>query len=278
MTAYINGVYLEEEQAVLKVHDLAIQRGYAAFDYFRTVNHRALFLDDYLDRFLQSAASLHLRPEISREELKEIILVLLEKNQVSESGIRLIFTGGYSPDAYTPVAPNLIITQQALQLPTAETFSMGIKVIDYEYQRDLPHIKSTNYLMGIWLQEEMRRQGAADVIYHRQGMVTEFPRANLFMVSADGRLVTPARHILQGITRMKILQMAKMKYPVEIRDVSLTELQTASEIFMTSTTKRILPVSQLNRLRIGTGRAGPVASWLNNQFIQLERDLTGGNG
>lgn len=185
MIAFINNQFLEEIDAVLHVGDLALQRGYAAFDFLRSRNGIPLFVDDYLDRFFNSAILMRLQPQHSKEQMKAIIRELIERNGMPEAGIRMILTGGYSPDSYELSEPNLIILQHPLQMPSSEKFHHGIKVITYEYMRDLPLVKSINYLMGIWLQQQVREQGAQDVLYHLNGQVSEFPRANVFIVSKE---------------------------------------------------------------------------------------------
>lgn len=270
MIAYVNGSFIQEDKAVLQVGDLALQRGYAAFDFLRTRNGVPLFVDDYMDRFFGSAAGMLLRPVQTKKELKEIIQALIQKNKLSQSGIRMILTGGYSPDSYEPVTPNLVVLEQNLQLPAAEKIEGGIKVVTHEYQRDLPAIKSINYLMGIWLQQKVKEQQAADVLYHTNGRVTEFPRANIFIVTPEKKLVTPAEGILKGITRMKLLELAKENFVVEERPLHLDEVKSAAEVFMTSTTKRILPINQVDEVVIGEGKGGPMAALLNKLFVQLE--------
>jgi branched-chain amino acid aminotransferase len=274
MITYVNHAFLQEENATLRIGDLAIQRGYAAFEYFRIKNYSPLFLEDYLDRFFCSADLMYLHPKQTKEEVKEIIGELMEQNKMAESGMRMILTGGYSPDHYEPALPNLLIIQERLQLPSHEKFVAGVKVIMHEYQRDLPHIKSINYLMGVWLQQKIKAQNASDVLYHKAGNVSELPRANVMMVTKDDKIITPAENILYGITRMKLLELAAGKFSIEERDITTDELKNAAEVFMTSTTKRILPIVQLDDFVIGNGKAGPVTSMLNDAFIAMEDELT----
>ena len=273
MIAFVNNQFIEENNAMLQVGDLAIQRGYGVFDFFRTSHFVPLFLDDYLDRFFNSAAVMRLQPVQNKEELKSLIYELIEKNNLAESGIKIILTGGYSPESYEPVAPNLIITQQRIQLVSEEKFVDGIKIITHQYQRDLPEIKSINYLMGVWLQQKVKDQNAADVLYHQQGIISEFPRANVFIITRDQKVVTPSDNILLGITRKKLLELAATKYTVEVKAVTIDEIKNAAEIFMTSTTKRLLPVTYIDDIVIGDGKAGPVTTLLNAAFIKMEEQV-----
>ena len=104
-------------------------------------------------------------------------------------------------------------------------------------------------------------------------MVTEFPRANVFIVTKGKKLVTPAHNILYGITRKNILSMATGIVPSEERDITVDEVLNASEIFLTSTTKRILPVVKLNGKIIGEGKPGPLTSLLYEKFLEMEKRL-----
>lgn len=270
MIAYINDNFVEMEKVSLKLTDLSIQRGYAVFDFLRTKNSKPLFFDDYLDRFFRSADSMRLELSHTRQELKVIVREIIRQNDMAESGIKLLLTGGFSEDGYTPAQPNLVITQHEVQLTTPEKFANGIRVITYPYQRELPMVKSTNYLMGVWLQQELKTRQAADVLYHSGGVITEFPRSNVFVVTASGSLVTPADNVLPGITRQKVLQLAEKKFRTETRPVLLDDIKNAKEIFMTSTTKRLLPVVSVDDDVIGDGKAGPVTRQLSEDFLALE--------
>ena len=176
---------------------------------------------------------------------------------IADAGIRIMLTGGYSADSYHPAKPNLVITCNAVRSTTQADFDKGLSAITYEYQRELAHIKSINYLMAVWLQPMLRVQQADDVIYFNKQSITEFPRSNVFIVTAAGKLITPAHNILQGIT-VKILSLADGIIEVEERDISVEELQQASEIFTTSTTKKVLPV--VNSMARQSMTAGPAIS------------------
>lgn len=267
---YINDHFLEEDKAAVNVNDLAVQRGYGVFDFFRTRDNKPLFLDDYLDRFFNSAKTLFISLPVNREQLKNVIYALIGKNNIPESGIRITATGGYSPDGYTPAQGNLIIQQQPLIPVSEEKKEHGIKIITHEYMRDLPAVKSINYVMGVWLQKQVKEKQADDVLYVKNNLITEFPRSNIFMVNSGGKLLTPANNVLAGITRKKVLALAPEILPVATADISLDELKNAAEVFMTSTTKRILPVVEMDGIKIGDGRPGAITKALYKLFTQME--------
>ena len=268
--AFINSEFIEEKKASLHISDLAIQRGYGVFDYCRTDDRVPIHLEDHIDRFLRSADIMQLQLPVSRESLVEIIHELIRKNEISQSGIRMLLTGGYSPDSYEVIQPNLIVLQHPLVPFARGTFEKGIKIITHEYVREFPHAKTINYSMGIWLQRKIKEQGAADVLYHQQGDVSEFPRANFFIVTKDDVIVTPKRNVLLGITRKKILELSPKGFSIEEGVVTLADIRAAKEAFMTNTTKRVLPIVQVDNIMIGDGRRGEVTNLINQLLIKEE--------
>jgi branched-chain amino acid aminotransferase len=273
MAVYLNDRFLEDDQALLHVSDLSMQRSYAIFDFFRTVNRVPFFMEDHLDRFYASAKSMHLTVSKTREDIRHIVQELIQRSSLTEAGIRLMLTGGNSTDSYHPATPNLLITCNPVKTATEADFEKGLSVITYEHQRELPQIKSINYLMAVWLQPLLQEKQADDMIYHQKGIITEFPRSNVFIVTADQKLVTPSRNILYGITRKNVLSLASTLMPVEERDVSRDELLQASEVFLTSTTKKILPVLRIDNNVIGDGRPGAITRELYRQFLIAEKKL-----
>lgn len=238
--------FIEEEKALIHFKDLSFQRGYGIFDFFRLVGNRPLFLDDHLDRFFASARGMHLPVSLEREALKRAISTLIQKNNLPNTGIRLSLTGGYSTDGFNIGSPNLLITQHTFSPPTEEQVQNGIRLLSYNYQRSLPHIKSIDYLMAVWLQPKRIESGADDILYIKDGWVSECPRSNFFLITGDNKLVTPAAEALAGITRKRVIELAKKSFIVEERPVSANEFKTAKEAFITSTTKQILPVSAID--------------------------------
>lgn len=238
--------FIEEEKALIHFKDLSFQRGYGAFDFFRLVGNSPLFLDDHLDRFYASASGMHLPVTLERETLKKAIYGLILKNNLPNTGVRLSLSGGYSGDGFNIGTPNLLLSQHTFAPPTDEQVQKGIRLFSYNYQRSLPHIKSIDYLIAVWLQPKRLEAGADDILYIKDGWVSECPRSNFFLITGDNKLVTPAAEALAGVTRKKVIELAKKSFVVEERPVSAEEFKTAKEAFITSTTKQILPVSAID--------------------------------
>ena len=181
-----------------------------------------------------------------------------------------MLTGGYSSDNYHPAEPNLLITCNPVATATQPDFEKGYSILTYEYQRELPNVKSINYLMAVWLQPLMKEKKVDDILYVRNGIISEFPRSNVFMITKDNKLVTPAHNILAGITRKNVMALAAEKMAVEERDITTEELMNAAEVFLTSTTKRILPIVKIDNKIIGNGKPGKITTVLYEAFLKLE--------
>lgn len=252
--------------------DLSIQRGYGIFDYCRTARNVPVHLEDHIERFYRSAEIMHLEVPLTHEGLIAAIYELISRNQIPESGIKMLLTGGYSSDGYEIVQPNLVISQHPLVLKSASTFEQGIKVITHEYVREFSGAKTINYSMGIWLQVKIKEQNAFDVLYHLNGEISEFPRSNFFIVTREGIVRTPKKNVLPGITRKKILGLLSDEFQVEEGTITIDDVRNATEAFMTSTTKRILPIIQVDNFLIGEGRPGKISRRIE-ALLTLEENL-----
>jgi len=266
---YVNHDFVPAPRATVSVSDLSIQRGYGIFDFMKTIDNRPIFVDEHLDRLLHSARQLRLDAGLSKENLYTIIGKLIEVNNIPLSGIKLTLTGGDSSDGYTLSKPNLIITQMPLQLPLPEIYEKGIRLVSYPHIRQMPETKTIDYLMAVWLQPYIKEHNADDVLYQRDGLVSECPRSNFFIVTKDDVVVTPADNILKGVIRGKVLELASRQFKVETRPVSLDEIFSAQEAFITSTTKHALSVVALDGRLIGEGRPGKISAWVNEKLQML---------
>lgn len=259
----VNGEIRPATEANLNITDLGLLRGYGIFDYFQIKGGKPFFMDDHLRRFYRSAEKMQLQVNYEFEELKEQIWQLIEANGNNTCGIRLVLTGGYSEDGFTPKASNLVILQHPFKNWDPAIFTEGVRLITHEHVRTMPEVKTTNYYTAILLIPQMKAANAIDVLYHdSNGLVSETSRSNFFIIDEAGTLITAKDKILHGITRGYTLDVAKDLLPVEERTFNLSEIAKASEAFVTSTTKGIVPVVQVDKIQIGDGKPGPLTQQL----------------
>jgi branched-chain amino acid aminotransferase len=260
------------DEATIPVNDLGLQRGYGIFDFLRITDGVPLFLEDHLDRFYRSADKMRLSIPLNRDEMRSTIKELLQKNGLAHAGIKLLLTGGPSSDGYSLTGtPNLLISEQLIPSPPDTIFLPGYKLLSYPHRRQVPEVKTTDYLMAIHLQPWVKENGADDILYHQHGIISECPRSNFFIVTKDDVLVTPSENILKGITRKQLLSIASgINVPVEERDVSLNDVRHAKEAFITSSTKRLIPVIKLDDHLFAPFSQNSVTARLYNAFKEWE--------
>ena len=143
-------------------------------------------------------------------------------------------------------------------------------VILHEYVREYPLIKSTNYFTSNLLHRKRVMAGALDVIYHKDGLVSEASRSNVFVIK-DGRLFTPGKNILEGISRKTLLSVAPEVIKTQVEDVPVSDLKTADEVFICSTLKEVCPIVEIDGKPIGKGKVGPVTRRISQLFQEKVR-------
>jgi len=263
MYSIINGELVKNNDAKILVTDLSIQRGYGVFDFFKIINQQPFYLTDHLERLFRSAEAMRLTGTVTQTELEQMILQLIEKNQFANAGMRITITGGYAEDGYSIATPNLLITQSPLVVN--KTMANGLKLITHEYQRQLPHVKTIDYLQAIYLQSYIKEQGADDVLYHSNDEITECPRSNFFVVTKDDVIITPAKNILAGITRKRIL--ALKQFNVQERAIALKDLDAIKEAFVSSTTKVVMPVLSIDGKQVNDGLPGKITAQIFEALV-----------
>ena len=264
-TYYVDGQFVPASNAVIPVDDLAIMRGLGVFDLLRTLDGKPLFLEEHIMRLEDSARRIGIALPWPRAELMGLVMETLDRNSFKESNIRIVVTAGSSPDFLTPQGEPrlLILVTRAPALPGV-WYTDGVKIITYLSQRNIPGAKSIDYVPATIALRQARNHDAIEAVYvDRNGLVLEGTTSNLFAVFGDA-LVTPGTGILNGVTRRAVLGLAEKMGPVDLRDLSLAELLTADEVFITGTNKMIVPVIQVDETRIGDGRPGRITQKLMN--------------
>ena len=272
---YIDGDFVDENEAVLPVSDLAILRGYAVFDFLRTYNGQPFHLEAHLRRLRNSAALICLSCPWSLDELTGIVDQTLARNSYSESNIRLLITGGDSEDSISPGQhPRLLVMVRPITPHPEIWYQEGAKIITARLNRYIPGAKSTDYIRAIVTLKDAEAAGAIESVYvNKDDQVLEGTTSNLFIVKND-TVLTPSEEILPGITRDVLLEIMKPEFSIKLRPVSRQELLDSDEAFIASSTKEVVPVVQVDDQAIGAGKPGPVTE----KAMELFRNYTDNYG
>lgn len=265
MEAIINGNSVKSTEASINMYDLGFNRGHSIFEYFRFKNAKPRFLKAHLDRLMHSVAKANIQFEVSRTELETMIRDLIEKSEYAEGSIRLTVSAGNSSNFSRPeTKANYYILTLPFTALEDSIYDTGSKLITMEYQRQFPSIKTTNYFFAQMNRSEMLKAGATDILYFDK-YIRETSRANIFLIR-DGVIFTPQTKILKGITRMKVLSL----FPnIKLQDLPPEFIHDCSEIFITSSSKQVLPIVEIDGSKIGDGTVGPKTKEIMLKFKEL---------
>jgi branched-chain amino acid aminotransferase len=267
---YVDGRWLHPNEATISLNDVAVLRGYSAFEALRTYDRRPFHLHDHVERLYHSAALIELHLPYARKFIDDLVYEVIERNPYRHAAIRLLVTGGESEDGVIPMGkPVLAVMITPLGERDMERFAKGVKLITSYLQRSMPEAKTSNYVAAIRALKEAARRDASDALFvNEHDHVLEGTRSNFFVFRGD-TLVTPGVGVLLGVTRKVVLDLAEGRFPIEERPILLNELSEVDEAFITSSSKEITPVVRIDDVVIGDGKPGPRTYELEQRFIAM---------
>lgn len=282
LVIYCNGAFVPEEEAKVSVFDHGFLYGDGIFEGIRAYYGRVFKLDEHLKRLYESAKSIQLNIGISKDEMKEIVLETLRRNDLKDAYIRLVVSRGKGDLGLDPIkCPKAAIFCIAAQIKIFEPsmYEQGLEVKTVAIRRNnpdslSPRIKSLNYLNNILAKLEANQAGVVEgIMLNQEGYVAEGTSDNIFIVR-EGILITPplSAGILEGITRDSVLQLATL-LGIETREELFTrhDLYTSDECFLTGTAAELIPVIKVDGREMGTGVPGDVYKQLLVAFRELTR-------
>lgn len=261
---HLNGQNLPADKACVPVLDRGFIFGDGVYEVIPVFGGRPFRLDEHLQRLENSLSEVRIPNPHPRAEWATLIQGLIDANDGGDQSLYLQVTRGPAArDHALPEnpAPTVFAMSNPLRPPAAETLEHGIAAItldDIRWARC--HIKAISLLPNILLRQTALDAEAAEAILIRDGYATEGAASNLFVV-LDGVLITPAKgpRLLPGITRDVILELAAANgIACREDEIRREDLSRTSEIWVTSSTREILPVTTLDDKPVGNGKPGPV--------------------
>jgi len=285
MIVYVNGSFVDEEEAKVSVFDHGFLYGDGVFEGIKAYNARIFALDEHVDRFFESAQSLQLTLPLSRSEMKQAIIETVRRNNLKDAYIRPVASRGKGALGLDPrsckKATVVIIVDAEIRHPEdtggTSLTQKGIKVITTTFRRNgpdvlSPRVKSTNYLNNILAKLQANAVGVQDAIFlNAQGFVCELTGDNLFVVK-NSRVITPPLWfgVLDGVTRRAILRISReMGSEATEEPLTLHDLYTCDECFCTATRVEVLPIVWVDGRQVGNGSPGPVTGKITKRFLEL---------
>ncbi|MGM8214691.1 D-amino-acid transaminase [Bacillaceae bacterium W0354] len=269
-----NDQFLNRESITIDVEDRGFQFGDGVYEVIRIYDGSFFLLDDHLDRLQYSLNEVKIEYDVKEKKLKELLLTLAQKNNIHDGAIYLQISRGVALRSH-PFPDEATATLIAYPIPVSspkEKQKSGVYAILREDIRWLRcDIKSLNLLGSVLAKQEAKENGAFETIQYRdQQNVTEGSSSNVFIVK-DGELFThPNNHfILNGITRRYVHYLAEtLSIPYTEKVFSVQELLEADEVFVSSTTAEIVPVTKIEDTVINDGQPGTITTKLLNAFFE----------
>lgn len=267
---YSDGRWVHPHEASISINDVAVLRGYSVFESLRTYDRCPFHLAEHLERLFRSAALVELEMPYTRAMISHVVQEAIERNSYQHATIRILVTGGESEDGVLPSGrAALAVLVTPLGSRNMARFMEGYKLITTRLQRSSPEAKTSNYVAAVRSLKEAARRQAHDALFvNEHDHVLEGTRSNFFVFRGE-TLVTPQRDILLGVTRNVVLELARGRFVLEERPILLSELSQVDEAFITSSSREIMPVIQIDDQIIGSGSVGPRTYELEQRFIAL---------
>jgi len=279
-TVYLNGVFLPIDQACVPVLDRGFLFGDGVYEVIPVYGGNLFRLEQHLQRLDHSLAGVRIGNPLSRTLWRDTLDELVERNGGGDQSIYFQVTRGAAPKRDHAFPANVLPTVFMMSTPLAplpaDLAQNGIAAItlaDIRWQ--MCDIKAITLLPNVLLRQEALDKGAAEAILLRDGLAVEGAASNLFIVK-DGAIITPPKgpQLLPGITRDLILELAAA-HQVSHREAVITEaeLRAADEIWLTSSTREILPVTRLDGQAVSGGKPGPVWARMIGLYQDYKRTL-----
>lgn len=274
--AYVDGAFVPVEDAKISVFDYGFSRSDVTYDVVHVWDGRFFRLDQHIDRFFASMASLRMDPRVDRDGLRQILLDCVARSGLRDSFVAMICTRGRPPQGSRDLRlcrNNLIVyAVPFIWVVSPEKQVSGISAIISSIPRigaesvD-PTVKNYHWLdLDRSLFEAYDRGADTAILLAPDGSVAEGPGFNVFIVR-DGRVITPDAGALEGITRRTLLDIcAERGIPTEVRPISREELLDADEILSCTTAGGVMPIVRIEDRILGNGAPGPVSMALRELY------------
>ncbi len=281
--AWINGEFCPIERAAIPITDTGFTRSDVTYDVVGVWNGRFFRLDDHLDRFERSWRAMRMQPHLAREDMRRILVECVARSGLRDAYVEMILTRGVPVDGdrdprnfenrfYAFAIPYVWIARPERQLA-------GLAIVIANSARRIPPdsvdptVKNFHWgdlVRGLF--EAYDRGAVTAVLLDGDGNVTEGPGFNVFALS-NGRLVTPAHGVLQGITRRTVLELAaRSGVETAVIPFGADALRAAREVFLTSTAGGVMPVTKVDDTVIGNGEPGPLTLALRDAYWAAHDD------
>ncbi len=274
-TAYINGQFLPLSEVRISPLDRGFVFGDGVYEVIPVYAGQAFRLDAHLQRLDNSLKAIRLANPYTHKQWCTLLNLLIKKNQSADQSLYLQITRGVADrdHAFPETCAATVFAMSKPLPPSQQSPVKAITLQDIRWQ--WCHIKSTALLGNLLLRQQAIDVGCHEAILLRDDMLTEGAASNVFIVK-NNKLITPKKsnNILPGITRDIVIELAEKNHlDIAETNINQQELLSADEIWLTSATKEVAPVIELNGQLVSNGQIGPLCQHMQDLFNQFKKTL-----
>ena len=274
---YLNGNFIEKDKAFVSVMDRGFLFGDGVYEVFPAYNRKIIGLDSHLNRLQDGLDAISIQNPHTNNEWKDLInkIISFDPNNQNQA-IYLQISRGSDENrkhTYGELKPTVYIQSSAINPREKSALLNGLSAITREDIRWLKsNTKVTSLLANTLYAQEAKNNDAEETILYRDGIVTEASSSNVFIVKSNCIYTHPkGPNILPGITREKVIECAKINN-INVEESSFTkeQLMNADEVWISSSTREIIPITIIDGIQISDGFAGPIWSEVYDQYQSLK--------
>lgn len=279
-TVFLNGNFMPVAQAAVSVMDRGFLFGDGVYEVIPVYSRHPFRIDEHLARLQKSLDGIRLTNPLSVEQWHEIVARIVADAAWNDQSIYLQVTRGpmaVRNHAFPPVAtPTVLVMAEALVTPSPLQRSAGVAAVSAADMRWLRcDLKTTSLLANCLLRQMAVEAGCAETLLFRDGFLTEGAASNIFVIQ-NGRLLAPPKNhlMLPGITYDIVLDLAAAHgLAYEVRDICEAEVRRADELWMSSSTKEVLPIVAVDERLINGGRPGPLFAQMYDWYQEYKTNV-----
>ena len=271
--AYVNGRYLPHNQASVHIEDRGYQFGDGVYEVVLVLDKKLVDFRGHYNRLRRSLDEISLVFDITETTIKQILNRLIRSNLINDGLIYMQVTRGVAERAHQfpkNVSPALVVTAKSVIINADVEGKKAITTVDERWERR--DIKTINLLPNCIAKQKATENDAYEAIMVMgDGTISEGASSNLWMVDRNNQIVTrnASNVILNGITKLALTELADIhRYKVVEKPFTVDEAINAKELFVTSATAIVTPITQLNNHVIADGKVGPISAALRNAYLE----------
>lgn len=280
-TVYLNGKFLPQEEATVSILDRGFMLGDGVYELIPVYRRIPFRLNEHLRRLQHSLDGIRLPNPMRDSEWRQVITQVIDLHESDNQSVYLQVTRGAAPRDHAfpkTVSPTVLVMSNPLNSPDPLQIENGICVVSSQDLRwGRCDLKTIGLLPNVLAKQKAVEAGCVECILFREGVLTEGAASNIFVVKDDVILAPVKDHrMLPGITYDLVIELARAdNIPVVVRDIAESEARTADELWLTSSSREVQAIVELDGLPVGSGVPGPLYRRMYTLYQNFKQTLTG---